>query len=127
MPAEVVGTADVLAQLAKLRDLVKQAKEPHKQAALLIRDEARSRAPVRSGALKKSARVAVGRQGGKVLVGTAKLPYARPVHFGDPIREQGGFTLPNPFLYEAADVRIDDVFERYIKYIDKKTKELGLR
>ena len=66
-------------------DFKKRFKDIHKGAADIIADEARRRAPVRSGRLKRDIRTSGTTKGGVVRVGRKKLPYAGRVIFGDPI------------------------------------------
>jgi hypothetical protein len=81
-----------------------------KAAAEIVAREARVKVPVRSGNLRNTIRAAGQQRGGVVRAGTAKVPYAGPIHFGWGRRR----IFPQPFLYEAADDRVDEVTEAYL-------------
>jgi hypothetical protein len=73
-------------------------KEAHRQAAAIVEAAAKSRAPVRSGALQRSLRSSGTNTAGIVRAGSGKVPYANPIHWGWPARH----IRPNPFVAEAA-------------------------
>ena len=76
-----------------------------------------------SGKLRRSGRASGTKSAGVVRYGTARVPYATNVHFGDLDRPQGGFILPNPWAYDAADSRRREVFKHY----DDQVAKLGRR
>lgn len=70
----------------------------YKDGLEIIADRARELAPRRSGDLAGSIRTVGGTQKtGRVFAGSAKVPYAGPIHWGWPRRN----IEPQPFLSEA--------------------------
>lgn len=89
-------------------------RDPARQAAETVEQEAESLAPVVSGALRDSIRSSVSRTGSSVRAGgTVAVPYAGPIHFGWRARN----IEPQPFLYEALDRRRDEVARRYAESV----------
>ena len=87
-------------------------------AMLLFYDivpEALSRVPRRSGRLAASIRSSATVKSGVVRAGGAKLPYAKPIHFGWPKHN----ISPQPFLYEALDARRSAVIDAYVERVAK--------
>jgi HK97 gp10 family phage protein len=100
--------------LVKLDDAAKDDfKAAGKAAAEIVERQARSEVPVRSGNLKNTIRSSGQQRGGVVSAGRAKVPYAGPIHFGWGRRR----IHPNPFLYRAADKRVDEVTEAYLAQV----------
>jgi len=100
--------------LVKLDDAAKQDfKAAGKTAAEIVERQARTEVPVRSGNLKNTIRSSGQQRGGVVSAGRAKVPYAGPIHFGWGRRR----IHPNPFLYRAADKRVDEVTEAYLAQV----------
>lgn len=94
---------------ADLKDLT----AVNKAAAQPVYADARSRAPIRSGNLRDSHRVKATRSSARVTAGSGVVPYAGPIHFGWPARH----IEPNPWLWEAAADREDEVVGEYEKHI----------
>lgn len=69
--------------------------------------------PVRSGKLRDTIKGSAIRRGAKVIAGRASVPYAGPIHFGWGRRN----IFPQPFLYQAADRRANDVVDQYLAQI----------
>lgn len=80
-----------------------------------IADRARTLVPRRSGHLQESIRTAATTRGGQVLAGKASVPYAGPIHFGWLRRH----IQPQPFLYDALDLRRDAVFDAYVRQVEQ--------
>lgn len=121
------GVGDLLNDLKRLEGDIVQRKEVHADAAEPVLDEARSnanRGP--TGKLRSSGRVTPRAGGATVRFGRKTIPWAGPVHFGHFNREQGGFVRPNPFLYDAADDRIDEVIARYEASVARLIRQNGL-
>lgn len=115
--------AAMKAAQADLRDLT----ATNKAAAAVVAKEAINRAPILSGDLAGSIRAKGTRTTGRVLAGSNAIPYAGVIHFGWPAH---GIS-PNPFLYEAADDRTDEVIDVYnariediVKKIDRMTPDV---
>lgn len=108
----VDGAKDLRRALNKAAD--KDSKEALKRAnregAEIVAREARVTVPKgKSLKLAGSVRATAGVASGAVRAGRAGVPYAGPIHFGWPARN----IEPQPFLYEAADRRVDEVVSVY--------------
>lgn len=100
--------------LVKLDDAAKEDfKAAGKAAAEIVEKQARNEVPTRSGNLKNTIRSSGQQRGGVVSAGRAKVPYAGPIHFGWGRRR----IHPNPFLYRAADKRVNEVVEAYLEQV----------
>lgn len=123
--AEVEGLAELIGFMRGLDVEVKELKSAHKAGATVILDEARPNAPAGpTGLLKKSGRVSGTKTAGVVRFGRgARTPWARPAHFGHANRPQGGFIRPNPFLYDAADDRQQQVYDTYAEFVSRHIDE----
>jgi hypothetical protein len=101
-------------------DMLKAA---NKKAAGIVADDARPKIPYRTGTLVGTLRFSGTQRGGYVRMGSKAVPYAGPIHFGWPGRPnvtkgwRGGPIRPNPFLYDAADRRVDDVIDVYEQFL----------
>jgi len=113
-PIRVEGIDKLRRALVKLDDAAKDDfKAAGKTAAEIVERQARTEVPVRSGNLKNTIRSSGQQRGGVVSAGRAKVPYAGPIHFGWGRRR----IHPNPFLYRAADKRVDEVTEAYLAQV----------
>ena len=111
---QIEGLNKLLRALEKLDDEAKQSfKDAGLKVGKFVAEKARGEAPVRSGRLQRTIRpVATGR-GAKVRVGSARVPYAGPIHFGWRKRN----IEPNKFLYRAVDKSVDEALDMYLKEI----------
>jgi len=111
---EVQGINKLRRALLKLDD---QAREDFKQAgfdaATIVVKEAQTLVPKRSGKLQKSIRANKIASGAKVVAGKKIVPYAGVIHFGWARRN----IRPNPFLYDAADNRVNEVMDTYLEQV----------
>ena len=111
---EVDGLNKLRRAVVKLDDAAKQDfKQAGYMAAMVIVEEAKRLVPYRTGALADSIRAGKVVSGGKVYAGRARVPYAGPIHFGWANRN----IRPNPFLYDAADKRVNEVMDAYIAQV----------
>lgn len=85
-----------------LRSLSMQAAEP-------VVIEAKNTVPVLTGALQRSIRAVKSSRGVKVRAGSARVPYAKPIHFGWNTHN----IMANKFLFRAVDRKIDEVATVY--------------
>lgn len=126
MSAQVVVTSRGVNGLSRARDDLKRvdaaaAKElriPALAAASLVAEEARTRAPVRSGALQRSIRGRGSQRGASVRAGNAKVPYAAVMEFGGtiPVRSHPQvrrLVQARPYLYPAIAAKSDEVIRVY--------------
>ena len=108
-------------------DFRKRFKDIHKGAADIVAEEARRRAPVRSGRLRKDIRTSGTAKGGVVRVGRKRIPYVGRVIFGDPVtfrdqlmRRAQTRRVGSPFIYDAADAK----FREVVDYYDDELEEI---
>lgn len=107
---EIEGLHKLRRALIKLDDAAREDfKQAGYQAAEIVVDEAKRLVPVRSGRLGKTIRAHKVVSGAKVSAGRTTVPYAGAIHFGWARRN----IRPNPFLYDAADNRVNDVMNEY--------------
>jgi hypothetical protein len=99
-----------------------EMKATHLKAAQVVVDGAIRFVPFKTGALAKSIRAAATMTSGKVRVGSASVPYAGPIHFGWPARR----IKPQPFIYDAIDVRRQEVYDIYVARINGLIDTYGL-
>jgi len=94
-----------------------EAKEDFAQAGLaaskIVVQEAQRLVPTRSGKLKQSIKNRKVVSGAKVYAGKKSVPYAGVIHFGWATRN----IRPNPFLYDAADNRVNEVMDTYLDQV----------
>jgi hypothetical protein len=100
---------------AETTELAAELKAANKAAAEVVAYEAQTIVPVLSGRLLETIRASGTLTAGVVRAGRASLPYAGPIHFGWP----GHSIEPNPYLYDAADNRVDEVVEQYQTAVDR--------
>lgn len=111
-PAVVVeGGPQLRRALRRMGDGLDDLKDAHHDAGELVADEARAIVPVDEGALQGSIRANRRANGADVLAGSARVPYAGPIHFGWAAHG----IEPDPFLYDALDRRRDAVRDAYDK------------
>lgn len=97
-------------------------------------------APKRTGRLAASTRGAGTKTAAILRAGSAKVPYAGPIHFGNPTaktyparrpgasRSSGtlGVIAPNPWLYEVLDERRDEVLASFEEHVGAALRRNGL-
>jgi hypothetical protein len=133
-------------------DAVEDIKKAHADAAKIVEDAAKPKAPTSAGgrsdvsgtpywrggpqrspgSLRNTVRSTGTQRGGFVRAGKKLVPWAGPVHFGWPSRPnpakgwQGGPIRPNPFLYDALDERREQVADQFARYIDDIRRKRGI-
>lgn len=113
-------------------DAAKDMRPAHLEAAEIVARQSKFEVPVRSGALRNSIRAAATQTRGQVRVGSVGVPYAGPIHFGWPTRPRpskgwyGGPIEAQPFIYEAADRRVDEVLDAYDARLAALSRRYGL-
>lgn len=111
---KIEGLNKMLRALEQLDAEAKQRfKAAGKWAGEEVAKEARTLVPVRSGRLQKSIKSGATGRGATVRAGRGAVPYAGPIHFGWGRRN----IRPQPFLYNAADRRVDEVVDQYLAQI----------
>ena len=107
-----------LAAVGVPKDAVKAA---GKESGELVASEARSLAPVRTGALRNSIRVGATARGKiTVLAGNNRssssgVPYANPIHWGWFKRH----IRPQPFFVTALGYTRSEIYDNYFKQMEK--------
>lgn len=100
----------------------------HLAAAELVVATARPVSPSRRVA--STGRASARKAGGVARFGSPRTPWAGPQHFGHGTpgnpRPQGGYMLPNPWLYDAADARREQVYDLYLTRCVKAIRSNGL-
>lgn len=123
---KIEGLASVQRQLRKMSDDVDyQAQEflaTNKAIASAVAGDSKKFVPVLSGALAASLREAATKKSARVKAGGGAVQYAGPIHFGWPARR----IVPQPFIYDAVDLRRDEIRERYEKLVDDLIKKHDL-
>lgn len=84
----------------------------------------------RSSRVQRTGRVTASKGVARVLFGTPATPWAGPSHFGHGSpgspRPQGGYMIANPFLYDAADQRREQVIDLYYRRTVDAIRKNGL-
>jgi hypothetical protein len=120
---EVEGARQLRKALTELGDdAVDDLKAVNMEAVDVVLAEALTRVPVKTGRLLETVRASATKTRGTIRAGFKRVPYAGPVHFGNPHRR----IEPNLFLYDAIDVRRDEVIDVYEDNIAKLIKRRGL-
>jgi hypothetical protein len=123
---KIEGLASVQRQLRKMsQDVDYQAQEflaTNKAIASAVAGDSKKFVPVLSGALAASLREAATKKSARVKAGGGAVQYAGPIHFGWPARR----IKPQPFIYDAVDLRRDEIRERYEKLVDDLIKKHDL-
>jgi len=110
----VEGLNKLLRALEKLDEAAADNfKAAGKWAGEEVAKTAKTIVPVRTGRLQKTIKGSPTRRGAKVNAGRASVPYAGPIHFGWGRRR----IHPQPFLYQAADRRANDVVDQYLAQV----------
>tara|TARA_R110000787_G_scaffold117171_5_gene227714 strand:+ start:2230 stop:2601 length:372 start_codon:yes stop_codon:yes gene_type:complete len=91
----------------------------NKSAAEIVASDARRRAPVVSGALRRSTRALATQKRAYVAVGKMKVPYAPIILYG--WKDRG--IAANPFLHDAIDAKQGDIRREYTTKISKLLKK----
>jgi len=111
--------------------LIKELTRINRRVSKLVADDARTKAPRRSGALQKSIKAGATKVSGYVTAGDRGVPYAGPIHFGWAHRPQpgrriyGGPIEPNPFLWDALDARRREVEQAYLRQVNELVLGVG--
>lgn len=121
---EVKGAKELRRAIKQAADtgLIAEIKAANRDAAEIVAYEAQTIVPVKSSRLLESIRASGTQTAGIVRAGRASIPYAGVIHFGWP----GHNIEPNPYLYDAADNRVDEVVEKYQAAIDRIADTIAL-
>jgi hypothetical protein len=122
----VDGLAELFRALKAIGTPVEEIKAANKESGELVARTARNIVPVQSGALRKTIRVANVSTNVKIRAGSARVPYANPIHWGWFRDRKRGFNrniLPNPFMSKALGYTRDEVVANYVANIQKLIKK----
>jgi hypothetical protein len=123
---QVDGLAELFRALKAIGTPVEEIKAANKESGELVARTARNIVPVQSGALRKTIRVANVSTNVKIRAGSARVPYANPIHWGWFRDKKRGFNrniLPNPFMSKALGYTRDEVVANYVANIQKLIKQ----
>lgn len=95
---KVEGARQLRATLRKAGDDLSDLKDTHARAAEIAANRTKTDAPHQTGKLAATVRSAGTKTAGIVRVGTARVPYANPIHWGWGRRH----IAANPFVSRAA-------------------------
>ena len=95
---QVVGAKELRKTMKAAGDDLGDLKDVHQAVGQLVVGVAQGLAPKRSGALAGSIRATRQAGGVAIKVGSARIPYANPIHWGWPKRN----IEAQPFLSDAA-------------------------
>jgi len=93
----------------------KEITDAAKRSADRVVNEAKTLAPVRSGALRDSIRIGA-RATGRVSIsaGNSRVPYANPIHWGWFKRN----IKPQPFFIKAIGLTRNEVYQDYLQELE---------
>lgn len=98
-PVRIEGVGELARTLRAAGESLDDLKDANQTASRIVLEEARSRAPKRTGALAASGRVNRAAKKANVIFGSAKVPYASAIHWGWPSHN----LKANPFGTTAAE------------------------
>ena len=116
------GLSQCFRALKAIGTPVEAIKEANKESGEIVAKTARNIVPVQSGALRRTIRVANVSTNVKIRAGSARVPYANPIHWGWFRDKKRGFNrniLPNPFMSKALGYTRDEVLLNYVNNIQK--------
>jgi len=123
----VAGADRLDRALAKLADDATDARVA-KVAGELVMGTAKPKS--RSSRVQRTGKVSASKGVARVQFGSPATPWAGPSHFGHGSpgapRPQGGWILPNPFLYDALDQRREQVVDLYLTRCVQAIRKNGL-
>jgi len=102
-------------------DVTGSMKKLNAELAAEVADVARRKVPVLTGTLGNTIRSSGQARTGVVRSGSARVPYAGPIHFGWAARN----IRPQPFLYDALDERRDDVLRRWTEELESLVRRVN--
>ena len=118
----VEGLADLQIAFKAIGVPVDAIKAANRESGQAVAVEARKQSPVRSGALRKSIRIANVSTNVKIRAGFKKIPYANPIHWGW-FYDRENFIYknikPNPFMARALGYTRDEVIKTYTEQMAK--------
>lgn len=125
----VEGLRETVRQLESLGADKAEILDAGYQAATMLIREAMPLVPLRSGALRNTLRPGRIKLGAVARAGSAKVPYANPIHWGWFVDKQTGVrrnVLPQPFFSKALGYSYQQIIADYNRNMQKLVdKHLG--
>ena len=118
---KVSGLNKLVRDLKVIGVPAKEISQAGAEAGEIVAAEARTLVPVKTGALRSTIRVAKQQRRIIVRAGSARVPYANPIHWGWFRRG----ILPNPFFSKALKLNIEEIYTRYFENLDKLVTKYG--
>jgi hypothetical protein len=101
---------------------VDEIKAANKESGELVARSARNIVPVKTGALRRTIRIANISTSVRIRAGLKSVPYANPIHWGWFVDKKTGVRrniLPNPFMARALGYTREEVLVNYVTNIQK--------
>ncbi len=125
----VTGLRETIKQLEALGASKQEIVDANVRAATTLKIAALPLVPVRTGNLKRSLRVSKAKEYAQVMIGSKKLPYANPIHWGW-FYDKDWFIQknikPNLFLYRALGSKLDTIMSEYNQDMQNLINKYGL-
>lgn len=131
---DVVGLRELRTSLRKLSgetEYHKQLRQAGLRAGEIVAVEARLRAPVKSGRLRKSIRVKAQQTGAQIAGGGARVPYFGFIDYGGTINPRGHpvrrpFIKTGRIMYPALRAKRDETIAAYTAAVTQIIESAGL-
>ena len=115
---QIKGLPELNRALDAIGAPVEAIKNANKESGALVAKEARLIAPSRTGALRRTIRVADIKTSVRIRAGMARVPYANPIHWG--WFKRG--IKPNPFFSRVLGWNREEILATCKKQMDKLIK-----
>lgn len=129
---QVNGIADVQKALRSVSaDLPRDLRRINKEAADLVREGARSRAPRRTGKLRDSIASRAEQRGASLKGGGARVPYFGFIDFGGSVGRNNSVKRPfirrGRIIYPAVNDKRDQIIDTYGRNLNQLLRGAGLQ
>lgn len=115
------GARELRAALKRAGVDLRDLRAAHKSAAEIAAAAARANTPVLTGALAGTVRAGATQTRGVIRAGSARVPYANPIHWGWARRG----IAPNPFASEGAQQSESRWADVYRREVDRLLEKVG--
>jgi hypothetical protein len=123
------GIREVSKKLTLLASDDKSINEANYRAATILLQASKPMVPRRSGKLASTLKAGKARNYASVRAGSARVPYAAPIHFGwfyDREYFIAKNIAPNPFFYRALGLVYEDIIAKYNEDMEAIIKKYQL-
>ena len=117
----VEGLGALVRELKRAGESIDDLKEANQAAGRIVLDAAEARVPRRTGRLAASGRVNRAAKKAEVRFGSARVPYAAPIHWGWAKRH----IKPHPFVTDAAEATQPAWLAEYERELQKVLNKVG--